>query len=629
MILAVLLAGGAAVVASTFPGVQKVFAGMFKSPTSEVIRYKAVRGKLAVVVSERGNLESAKDKVVQNEVEGNTTIIMILPEGKPVKKGEVVCELDSAALKDSLINQQITTQKAKADLENAQKTRQVAEISRDEYILGSYPQETQTIEGEIKLAESELERAADRLKWSEGMFKMDYVSESQVLADRMAKQKSDISLLNARKKMEVLKKYTMDKNVTELDANIKKALSDELAKKATLDLETTKERKFEKQIAQCTLIAPGDGMVVYVNENNGRMGAQGPSIEEGAAVRERQKIFSLPDLTHMRVNTKIHESMINRLSLGLPAKIKVDAIPNVPLEGEVSVVGTMADQSSMFSSDVKQYTTLVSINTHESSLRPGMTAQVEILVTELPDVISVPVQAVVQAQGKDFVFVMTPDGYQRREVKLGLTNQKMIEVQTGIKEGEEVAMNWSVLLTEDEKNALFNASVKGATKGKDWTKVPPPGTANLSPGLNPGGDAPNGVAAKGDPKAKAKAKGAGGRPKMFPDDPALQAKVDKIPRESMMKMRGASDEEKADIFKQAGLTEDEVKKHQDAAAAMMERFRNWRRWRLGVRWPRRGGGGPGGGGGGFGGGGPGGPGGGGFGGGGPGGGGPPNGGGIQ
>jgi RND family efflux transporter MFP subunit len=457
------------------------------------------------------------------------------------------------------------------------------------------------------------------------MFKMDYVSESQVLADRMSKQKSDISLLNARKKMEVLIKYTKDKNVTELEANIKKALSDELAKKATLELETSKEKKFEKQIAKCTLIAPGDGMVVYVNENNGRMGAQGPSIEEGAAVRERQKIFSLPDLTHMRVNTKIHESMINRLSVGLPAKIKVDAIPNVPLEGEVSVVGTMADQTSMFSSDVKQYTTFVSINTHESSLRPGMTAQVEILVTQLPDVISVPVQAVVQAQGKDFIFVMTADGYERREVKLGLTNQKMIEVQDGVKEGEEVAMNWSVLLSEDEKNALFNASVKGAAKGKDWTKVPPPGTANLSPGLNPGGDAPKGNVAKGnvakgDPKAKGKA--GRGQFKMFPDDPALQAKVDKIAPEDRRKMRTASDEEKAEIFKKAGLTEDEVKKYQDAAAAMMERFRNMGGGGQGGG-GFGGGGGPGGGG--FGGGG----GGGGFGGGGPGGGGPPNGGGVQ
>ena len=100
-----------------------------------------------------------------------------------------------------------------------------------------------------------------------------------------------------------------------------------------LELEQTKEKKLERQIERCTLKAPGDGIVVYANDP-GRMGGQNAvQIEEGAAVRERQKIFSLPDTTKMRVNTKVHESMVDRIKVGQPALVRVDAAANEVAQG--------------------------------------------------------------------------------------------------------------------------------------------------------------------------------------------------------------------------------------------------------------------------------------------------------
>ena len=619
MLIAVLALGGAAFFASTFPVVQKSWAGLFKNSTSEVVRYKVTRLKLPVVVTERGNLESAENKDVLNQVEGQTTIISIKPEGSPVKKGDLVAELDSATLKDNLINQEITTKRAQADLDNAEKTRIVAQISVKEYLEGSFPQDQQTIQGEIKLAQSELARATDRLDWSKKMLAMKYVSDSQVLADDMSKQKSDISLANAKKKMIVLEQFTKIKQTTELEANVKKAESDELAKKSTYTLEKTKEDKLRKQILNCMLYAPGDGLVVYANDPNQNRGSNAPQIEEGATVRERQKIFSLPNIANMRVNTKVHESMVDRVHPGLPTRIKIDALPDLNMSGTVKSVQPLPDPNSFFSSDVKQYTTFVTISSSNPALRPGMTAQVEILVDQKDDVLAVPVQSVIQAQGKDFVFVLTPDGPVRREVTLGITNQKLIEVKDGVKEGEDVALNWSALMTEQEKNALFNATNKKST-AKDWGAIPDAVKAPVSPGATAAKGAD--PKAGGDPtKAKAKAKGQA-RPPMFPDDPALQAKFDKIPREERKTLFMGSEDEKTALLKGAGFTEDEMKKYQDAAAAMME-----------LRKSQGGGGfgGPGGGGGGPGGGGPGGGGGGGFGGPGGGGGGgrPPGGGGIQ
>ena len=67
--------------------------------------------KFTVNVAERGFLEPSQSERVWSQVEGTTTIIFIKPEGSKVKKGELVCELDSAPLRDKLTIQEIAAQR--------------------------------------------------------------------------------------------------------------------------------------------------------------------------------------------------------------------------------------------------------------------------------------------------------------------------------------------------------------------------------------------------------------------------------------------------------------------------------------------------------------------------------------
>ena len=60
---------------------------LFASTASDVITYEVKLGKLPVTVVERGGLESSKNEDVYSQVEGQTTIISIKPEGTKVKKG--------------------------------------------------------------------------------------------------------------------------------------------------------------------------------------------------------------------------------------------------------------------------------------------------------------------------------------------------------------------------------------------------------------------------------------------------------------------------------------------------------------------------------------------------------------
>src|SRR5581483_8533590 len=170
----------------------------------------------------------------------------------------------------------------------------------------------------------------------------------------------------------------------------------------------------KRQIEKCKLYAPGDGLVVYANDTNQFRGNNQPLIEEGAIDRERQKIFSLPDIEHMQVNTKVHESMVDRVRSGQPAKIRVDAFANLPLTGTVQKIQPLPDPNSFFSSDVKVYSTIVGIDQTNTSLRPGMTAEVTILIQTLDDVLCIPVTAVLPLKGENCVYVITPEGPVRR-----------------------------------------------------------------------------------------------------------------------------------------------------------------------------------------------------------------------
>ncbi len=441
---------------------------IFRGSSSEVLPYTVEPGRLVVTVTERGSLESSNNQEVASRVEGSTTIISILPEGTRVKEGQLVCELDSSSLEDQLTNQQITTESAFSNYTQAKLTREVAEQAIEEYEQGVYLQERQQIEGDVKLAESEQIRARERYAWAQRMFDKGYLSQGQFTADQLALERADIASQEAKKRLEVLQDYTKPKRITELKADVEKALSNEKAQESILERERTKERKLREQIDSCKLYAPSDGLLVYYKDTNRWSGSNENPIQEGTAVRERQKIFSLPDIDRMQVNVKVHESMVEKVRPGQKAEIRVDSAAEDILTGTVKAVAPLPDQTGSFSSDIKVYTTIVSIDKGIPGLRPGLSAEVTILIDEKEDVLSVPVMAVIQyADGTNHVRIRGNNGdWVDREIMTGLNNDKFVEIVQGLEPGETVAMSPRSVMTDEEKNKAFMAG-SGAEAQQD------------------------------------------------------------------------------------------------------------------------------------------------------------------
>src|SRR5207245_6702120 len=96
-------------------------------------------------------------------------------------------------------------------------------------------------------------------------------------------------------------------------------------------------------------------------------------VRQGEVETEDQKLTQIPELTHMLVNTKVHEALVSRIHKGQPAVVRVDAMPGRPLKAHVEAVANTPSQQDFFAADVKVYATKVYVDEELDDLKPGMT----------------------------------------------------------------------------------------------------------------------------------------------------------------------------------------------------------------------------------------------------------------
>ena len=162
-------------------------------------------------------------------------------------------------------------------------------------------------------------------------------------------------------------------------------------------------------------------------------------------VRERQTIINLPDPNKMRVVAKVHESRIGSVTKGLQADLNLDAMPELPLTGRVTEVSEYPLPSvSVYMAHVKEYAVEIEIDEPPIDLRPGMTAEVNILVEKLDAAIQLPIEAVIERSGRYFCALPKADGtIETRELSVGSANETDLIVLSGLDADDEVVLNIS------------------------------------------------------------------------------------------------------------------------------------------------------------------------------------------
>ncbi len=395
---------------------------------------------MRITVNDDGNVESASNIDLKCEVDGGSQILWIAQLGEEVKKGDVLVRLNSSAVQEEITEQRIVYERANAELIKAETDLAVAAIALKEYEEGTFVKEQQTAEANIVIARENLKSSENLAAHNERMFRKGYINRLQLEASQFAVERAKLDLDTMLTAKQVLVEFTRPKMVKELRSRQSAAEATFAASKAAAELEKFKLDELQVQLEKCVIKAPQDGMVVYANQREGRRGESLSTIEEGAQVREMQSIIQLPDLGRMQVNTLIHETKIDKIRAGMPATIR---IRGQELQGSVKFVNNQPEPGNWFSSDVKEYAAKVSIDGIPGGviLKPGMTAEVEILVRELSDALQVPLMAVVQEGLESVCYVKKGEIVERRKVNIGDANTSFLEIKQGLEKGEEVILN--------------------------------------------------------------------------------------------------------------------------------------------------------------------------------------------
>ncbi len=412
--------------------------------TTNAILHTVTSSNFILEVIERGEIQSAGLNEVRSRVKSKNTsgiaILRIVPEGTVVQQGDFLVELDSSTLQEEFTAKQIVVRQVDALVVEARNLYETAQISKREYLEGTYVQERQTIESEVFVAEENLNRAKEYLVYSKKLAAKGYLNELQLEADQFAVEKSAKELEAAITKLTVLDEYTQAKMIKQLESDIAITKAKWEAEKYSYELELTRQREIEEQIALCTITAPRDGTVLYAHVQD-RRGDNSFIVEEGALVRERQAIIRLPNPALMEVELTINESLIQFVKPGLPAKIKPVGLGDLVLRGTVERVNQYAEPSGWRKANVKEYRAYLSIDNPSSELRAGLTASVNIRCAQFSDVLQVPVQAVYSHGNRFYCFVFAAGVWEARETRCGPTNDRFFVIESGLDEGDRVALN--------------------------------------------------------------------------------------------------------------------------------------------------------------------------------------------
>ena len=439
-------------------------------------------GPLTISVTSGGSIQSRDKVIISSELEGNNTVIWVIDEGTNVQSGDLLLEFDASELIEKRNEQEIVVANAESNLivtreklgitagdcEAALLDRDVdltlAKMALEKYKEGDYPQQVRQFDADIALADEEVQRASERMEWSQRLSKENFLTRTELQADKLALKRKQIDLEMAKTKMNVLTNYTVLQERSTLESALRRAdramVRTEWQNKSTLrqveselrarqrerDRSTNRLAELNFQISKSKIYAPTNGIVLYTSTVliSRRQWWIKP-LAVGSTAVERQELIYIPLESGMVVEMMIPEASLDKIDIGMSARVKIDAYPGRLFEGRLVKIGILPDgQSSQLNPDLKLYKCEIECDFHDTIIRPGMSCDVELVKESFERALYVPVQCVVRVEGMPRVYVKGKDkdseDWVPRNVRVGLDNNRMIHILEGLRPGEEVML---------------------------------------------------------------------------------------------------------------------------------------------------------------------------------------------
>ena len=384
-----------------------------KDAEADMGLYTITNQDIAITITETGDIKALNNNEVRLPYSrgrgrggrggffgggGSAAITYLIPEGTRAEPGDVLLQLDTSSLltdREGLVDRLLSAQQELEDL-----------------ILN---QEAAVNEDGRALQDVSFTLAARRLEVELAQFESANQVEQRKLLFQMA-------ILDSLK---LVTRNTSDKVIRKLSFN--------KAEKRVRDAQDRID-DLDAKIESYTMKAEYPALVVY---------AEVRSTQEKIAVGDTpfpgQSLLLLPDLSTITVVLQVSDLDRANIWVGQEGKIRLEAYTDIDFHGVVSEF-TPISQNSQYNtySNIKVFEVLIKLDGTDEHFIPGLSATVDLIVDKVENVPAVPLSALTEVRGKIFVYLKVGNDLKLRDVELGLTNQVMAEVKSGLHEGDQI-----------------------------------------------------------------------------------------------------------------------------------------------------------------------------------------------
>lgn len=368
--------------------------------------YTVARGEVRVVVAGSGQLQPWRTLEVRPEVQG--ILLSVVEEGKAVKAGEVLAELDPDPFRRAWESARADLQRAEASLANAR--------AQGESSLASLQAGVKNAEVAYANAQASLETARRNLEATRLLYQAGGTSRQALWDAETAYANAQRALENARASLEA-QREALRLRQAQLQEDLR-------AQEAALSQARLALAEAQANLEKTRVRAPFAGVVLSVSTN------------PGAQVGPGTPLLTLGNLSAYALVLEVDETEIAKVRVGQRVDVTLEGLPGETFQGRVEAIspqGQVVNNIPVFKVTVRL--------PYDPRLRPGMSADGEIVVEEARNLLVIPKRAVERVRGRAYVNVLLPDGSTDTvRVVLGPEDARMVAVLEGLKEGDQVVL---------------------------------------------------------------------------------------------------------------------------------------------------------------------------------------------
>ncbi|MBW8332269.1 MAG: efflux RND transporter periplasmic adaptor subunit [Prolixibacteraceae bacterium] len=363
--------------------------------------FKVKKGNLETVINCKGEVKGEKyteinlpDEICDRELRVyQLKIVDVVLEGKEVKKGDYIAKIDESLLATQMRNQMQEMEKMVSDLRNAMLDSTVTLSKKRESITN---------------AKLDLEYLKIDLEQSK------YESEAYQRKTQMNYQKAELEVEKIRRD------YLLDKN--RLKIQVGRYQSRVADYQSRID-------KYQKAIAATTIRTPEDGIVMFAKDWSGKTYGKDSEVNIWNPL-----IATLPDMSVVITEAYIKEIDISKVQLNDSVRITIDALSGRVFTGKVIKIATIGEDHKDF--DMKAFKVIIRYEKTDKDLKPGMTANNDIIVGNFKDKLLVARQAIFSKNGKQIVYLKKGGNITEQEIELIAENDLFGAVENNLNEGD-------------------------------------------------------------------------------------------------------------------------------------------------------------------------------------------------